>query len=161
MLTEGGIPGGNCEATGDYSGAPVDFALGPEAGADYLGLSLTVFITQLPPLDKDAYGQIGGGIANGVELIFKRGDYERGLNPLGPIKHNKDFIIAGARFEDTELDGGTKFTVFEFDFLKDFGAGQVLHGASGERFVMRLNDDFTGLDTHCFAVNGRRRQIYL
>jgi hypothetical protein len=161
MLTEGGVPEGNCEATGNYLAAPVDFAIGPELGVDYLSLSMKIFLTQLPPLDKDSYGQIVGGIANGVEIVFKRGDYERVLNPDGPIKDNTGYVIAGGRFIDTELDGGTKLTFFEFDFLKDFGSGLILHGVSHEQIVLRLNDDFTDLDIHCFAINGRRRQIYL
>jgi hypothetical protein len=160
MLTDDGTPGGNCEANGDYSVVNQDFLVGPAEGVDYLSLSLSVYLTVAPPLDKDYYGQIVPGLTNGLDIIFKRGSYEVVLNPRGPIKAHKDYVIAGAKFTDTDLNGGSTLGVFEFDFLKDFGAGQILHGASQEKLVVRLRDDLSTLDVHCFAINGRQRQIH-
>lgn len=159
MLTDDGTPTGSCDATGDYSVTPQDFSIGPNEGVEYLSLSLSVYLTVAPPLDKNYYGQIVGGLGNGVEILFKRGGYERVLNPRGLIKTHTDYVVAGARFTDTDLNGGSTLSIFEFDFLKDFGSGLVLHGVSGEKLVMRLNDDFSTQHTHCFAINGRQRQV--
>jgi hypothetical protein len=164
FLTTNGEPDGPVEANGDYSSGAQDFYIAPPEGAIYETLALSVYVTcpLTPGPGKLDYGEIANGLDNGIQFIFKSGTYENVLNPGGYLfKNLGDLVMAGARKENTELNGAAQVLyVFRFEFLRDYARSLPLHGALNESFRVRLNDDFTDLDMHRFSVNGVRRALY-
>lgn len=160
MLTEDGTPTGNCSMTGDYSVTPKDFYIQPEEGIVFLVLGLKVNLTLKPAPDKNDYGEIVGGITNGIELLYQRGVYERQILPLGPVKNNGGWILANAIRENPMLDGSAEINVFAFNHLETFGQALPLWGNQNDRLIARLNDDFSMQTVHCMTINGIRRAIY-
>jgi len=160
FLTEDGTPTGNYNMTGDYSVTPKDFFIQPAVGLVYQLLGLKVFMTLKPIPSKNYYGEIVGGLTNGVSLIYQRGAYEKELLPLGPAKNNADWVIANATRINPMLDGAAELNVFEFDFRQLFSLSQPLFGEQNDRFIARLNDDFTMQTTHMIMVNGLSQALH-
>jgi hypothetical protein len=163
FLTTNGEPDGTRDATGNYLSAPQDFFISPPEGAIYETLALNVYLTAAltPAPNKGHYGEVGAALANGIEFIFKRGENEQVLNPGGPFKCLADLVFAGARLQNTGLNGAAQsLYVFRFEFLEDYARSLPLHGSRNESFRVRLNDNLTGLDTHIFSVNGVRKALH-
>jgi hypothetical protein len=164
FLTTDGEPDGPSDATGDYSSTALDFYIAPPDGAIYETLALNIYVTcpLTPGPGKSDYGEISSGLTNGVQFVFKKGTYENVLNPGGnAFKNLGDLVLAGARMTNTQLNGAAQVLyAFRFEFLQDFARSLPLHGAGDESFRVRLNDDFTSLDLHCFSVNGIRRALH-
>lgn len=159
MLTDDGTPTGNCNITGDHSSSPADFYIQPPLGVIYYAMGLKINYTLPPSPDRLDYGQINNGLENGIQFVFKRGEAEFVVNPSGPIKNNQDLIMAGGVLQPTGLNGAMLLYVLSFDYLKDFGIAQPMHGDRDERFIVRVNDDFSGQSVQCVLVNGVRFAI--
>lgn len=159
MLTDDGTKTGDCNITGDYSVTPQDFYIQPPPGVIYFLHGLKVNYTLPPSPDREDYGEINDGLTNGLQFIRKRGLTETILNPRGPIKNNQDLVIAGGVLQPTGLNGSILLYVMSFDYHKDFGQPEPIHGDREESYIVRANDDFNGQNVHCVLVEGVRFAI--
>jgi hypothetical protein len=158
MATEDGMPGSNCDMLGNYAAEPKDFWIQAPEGQIYFGMLAALFLTLTNVRDKNQYGEILLGLTNGVLFIYERGGIETVLNPKGPIKTNAELVTSGWMPLFSELNGNNDLFVFEFFFKDHFGAPQTLYGNVEDKFIVRLNDDFSTLTTHCFAISGLRQE---
>ncbi len=159
MLTEDGEPGSLCDIIADYSAAPKDFWVGAPQGVVYEVVGVTLCLTVENARDKNYYGEVNGGLTNGVQFVFKRGTEETILNPHGSVKSNRDLVVAGWRSYNTEFNGNQDLFTFDFRFRDRFGVPLFLYGDAEDKFIVRVQDNFTSQDTHCFSISGIRHAV--
>lgn len=159
MLTEDGQPESLCDIKADYSAEPKDFWAGPPPGFAYEALVVSLNLTVENSRNKGDYGEIGGGLTNGIQFIFQRKAVETVLNPNGPVKTNRGVVIAGWRALNTEFNGNSDLFTFDFRFLDRFGVPLFMYGAAEDRFIVRVQDNFLTQDTHCFSISGIRHVV--
>lgn len=145
---------GTKNAVGDYSSTPTDFKIQPAANQMFILHRMLVFIKDTTGIDADAYGN-GIVLTNGINIKYSHAagvvvDMVDGI----PITVNGDW---GRLCYDVELKAwgaGNEILVVRWTFDKA-GEPLVLNGADGDRFVVSLNDDFSGLLAHYFMVQGQ------
>lgn len=141
--------GGSHEAVVDGSVTPVEFTFTPPGDAPVLLSRMIVLLGDTGSLDTDAYGN-GVALATGIEVEAG------GLDLLAgePIKANLDW--AGYCHDIVFHDFGGSTTRY-FTVRWTFSAsGKQVRLDPGEEFVVRINDDLTGLAYHRFMVQGHQ-----
>ncbi|MFA5127305.1 MAG: hypothetical protein WC465_04920 [Patescibacteria group bacterium] len=141
--------------TGNYSVTPKDISYIVPRGTLEVN-SLLVTITDATSFNQADYGAIAGGLTNGIKffIVLAGTTTEIPLFAGHVFKHNYDFL---AIFHDTLLTsfaGGAQTLALESDLKKVFGIPLVLQ--TGDRIIVRLNDDLTGLISHTFVLGCER-----
>lgn len=146
---------GTKNANGDYSLVEGIFRIDPPAGQVYHIRRMLVEVHDSAIANADDYGNIAGGLTNGVNLEIRDGsgtlhDFMDGI----PVVRNSDwghFCYDGTRRPST--GGGAETLNIRWSFDK---AGQEvrLDGNLGEFLCVDLNDDLQGLIEHRFMVQG-------
>ena len=149
---------GTTNANGDYSSALDEFYIEPASDETYLIARIIISVEDTAGMTAEEYGNLGSALTNGVEIQERDGtgvvtDFTDGV----PIKANFQW---GALCYDVDIKSwGTTPTnellVARYSFNK-FGDGVTVTGELGERLTVRLNDDFTGLISHRFMVQGEK-----
>ena len=154
VLTDDGLPTGNFLATGDYSVTPQDFFFQAPLNSYVEIQHLRIIVSDVGPPGRNEYGNLGVPLANGIRAFFdplNALEYE--VTPgLRPILANQDF----ERFA-TGLDI-ISYTGDDSRAYDIFLPGSVKLGG-GDKFILRLNDNFTGLVDHQFAILGTERGL--
>lgn len=155
VLTDDGLPTGNFLATGDYSVTPQDFFFQAPLGS-YVIINRIRFIVSdsgAPP-GRNEYGNLGVALANGIRAFFDPVDEpEYEVTPgLRAIVANQDFERFATGLDVINYTGNDSRA---YDIF--LPGGIRLDG--GDKFILRLNDSFTGLVAHQFALLGTERGI--
>lgn len=142
---------GTTNAIGDYDTTPTKFMFKPNRTCAIY--RVIVAITDAAARNGDRYGDLAGGLPNGVRL------YVEGANGIEyeltgfPVKTNSDWK---AHCHDMELPGttgGNDTITVRWTFAKH-GAPVRLEGGRGQFISVSLTDDMTGLIAHTFLFEG-------
>lgn len=151
FLTSVGDGTGTYNLIGDYSAAPTDFFY--QATSRFEIYTLAVTISDASKFNQEFYGGIAAGLTNGIRFYFK---YPSGVEvPIiisSPVKANYQWIEVASRANLTSFDGTAQTFQIMIGVHELFGKPFTL--AAGERVLVRLNDNFTGLVGHTFRLHG-------
>ena len=151
-LAGDGLISGTYNAIGNYA-TPTDFYYLTSTIYDIH--SILIAITDLTTFNYNDYGGIPiGTVLNGVKMFV----YNAALNLEIPLLSGKAIKYNYEWFELTANTGLTSFSgtpqtlrvVFEMD--GDYGMNFRLN--PGDKFIVRLQDNFTGLIGHTFGLRG-------
>jgi len=142
---------GTKNANGDYSSAADEFFFQPDQECDIH--RLIFHMTDTTGIQQEEYGNIGGALTNGYNIVV-RDDSDATILSLTdniPIKTNGDI---GRYCYDVELKSwgaGNEAIQGRWTFTK---AGAPLRLPQNYKFSITLNDTLTGLLEHYFMIQG-------
>ena len=153
MLDVDGDGTGNTQANGNYSVTPEIFYIQPAAGEILRISRMIISYTDAGGMTNNEYGNIGAALTNGV--IVRKQNNSGTLNLITgtlPVKINSDWGAHCYDFKVLQYGAGNDLALARWTF-KESGAPIRLVGDNNERLEVLLNDNFTGLETHCFKVD--------
>jgi hypothetical protein len=156
LLDTVGDGSGTKAATGDYSVTPAFFRIKPGPTESFSIERMIVSIEDTAGFAAADYGNIAGGLANGV-VVYVENDRDgivyRLTDISRPIVNNAGWGYCCYDANLVTWGPGNEFLLVRWTFARS-GAPVVLRGSLGERLVVALNDDCTGLVEHNFLVQG-------
>lgn len=146
---------GSIDATGDYSSVAQEFKITPADDEVYCISRLIVHVKDTQGIDADSYGN-NITLTNGITIktVDSGGDNEIFVGSSSPIMVNADWGKYCYDVNVLTFGAGNETCVVRWTFSKYGGHGCWLHGFQSESFVITLNDNFTGLLSHGFVVEG-------
>lgn len=151
FMSTNGDGTGDVDAIGDFSGAPVDFFIRPAINETLILNQLIVHIEDTGTIDAGFYGN-GIVLTNGIEILFTAGsEILFDVTESFRIFTNGDWARYAFSEQITEFGTGTNFVHVLFTF-----AGLTIKPRifQDRELRIRLNDDFSGLVSHSFNVQG-------
>lgn len=139
-------------AIGDYSSLAKDFFITPPSKTAYLIHSLTVTLEASNALTPSGYGATAA-LTNGVNLILARPAEQSFLDGILIKNHYQWLGVSAHQHADSSSIGGSSSPHFFIARLK-FDEPILLSGKYAQQLIVRLNDDFSGLDSHRFFAEG-------
>lgn len=148
---------GSKSATGDYSSTADEMYLTPPAGYTYFVHRIIVSARDTNGMAAEEYGNLGSALSNGIEL-----KHVRGLSGNVVVNNITDDvpILTNAGWAERCYDAdiktwgnGVETLVVRWTFT-NAGKPIQLKGNSHDRLVVYLNDNFSGLLSHRFLVEG-------
>lgn len=154
FMTASGDGQGAYNLNGNYSASPTDFYY--QATSTYYVQTLLISISDSTKFLQNDYGGMASGIVtNGVKLFIKpNGLTEIPLLSSVAFKYNYEWLQVTPHTILTQFDGLPQTLSINFDIVADYGMPITMN--IGDRFIIRLNDDFTGLIDHTFGLRGRK-----
>jgi len=143
----------NVSMTGDYSTVPKEFVLKPPTGRIYVVSRILLSVRDTGMLDAVKYGN-NIMLANGIDFVrrFKDGS-EVSLTPV-PIKTNAEWSSFCEHSTIQSYGNGDEYLSVSCSF--DEQGGPIwLRDEFDERLVLKLSDDFDGLNGHTLMAQGR------
>lgn len=139
-------------ANGDYSVTPGSFRLICPADSQIVIERMMIGIVDGTISDSEDYGQIVGGLTNGVRIYVRDtdGDLIEELTPI-PAKSNGDWGLICKDADPLNYGNGDDYLPIRWTFAKS-GKPVVLN--PGWYLEAYLNDDLTGLIRHLFLPQG-------
>ena len=152
-LDTNGDGSGTSNANGDYSGAEEVFYIQPPAGVTFYLSAVNISIEDTNDFDGGMYGS-NIVLTNGISMrIVNDAGRNNDLMDNYTVKTNGNW---GSLCHDINYESfgtGSNLLGVRWSF-KDFGQFIQLDGDKGGRLEVVLHDDFTGLVSHHFFVNG-------
>lgn len=140
---------------GNYSAGPgVDFYFQVPAGFTYEIAQILITISCGGGLGQSDYGNIAGGLTNGVKLIQKKNGVETQLIGGLTVKKNYEFVAATNNVLITSFSGGSQTIQFSFDSFKDLDSYIELNGNTNDQIIFRVQDNFTSLVNQKVTIRG-------
>ena len=158
FLDTNGDESGTTDALGDHSGAADDYFIAPPSDKVYELSRLIIFIQSTGVIATNKYGD-QTALTNGIKVIIESGGVETLLNKVA-VKTHDDW--AGICFNSEALNYGNvagKSVAIRWSFFKA-ERNIYLNGANSDKFIFRLNDDFSvSLVHHRFYMQGVKHTI--
>lgn len=142
---------GTTNAIGNYSGAATDFKLVYGGNQITLTRFSVLIVDSSDDFKENQYGGIAA-LTNGITVRLKSGGLPeaRLFRPSVAIKNTAGWISVMSEYRSASFpDAKRPMLGFTFDFTN-----RLLLNTAGDYFLVRLNDNFTGLDWHIFSVFG-------
>jgi hypothetical protein len=158
-LDTAGDGSGTKEVLGDYSVTPDDIYIEPPDTWNYYISRMIVTVVDGTLNNADLYGGLGGALSNGISVLKTSGattlsDYTDGL----PVKTNGNWAtLCHDVTVHTGFANGNDYQTIRWTLARSGGI-VMLRSAFSERLVVRVNDDFSGLVSHLFMVQGYQRR---
>jgi hypothetical protein len=149
FLTQSGDGKGESNAIGNYS-TSTDFFY--QAPARFMVYSFFVCIADATAINQIDYGAITNGLTNGITFWVNIAGVEIPLFSGTVIKTNQTWMNLTHDAQLTRFPGTPQSFVPNFNLVRDFGMPLMLN--TGDRFIARLHDNFSGLVDHTFALRG-------
>ena len=152
FLTDLGTGLGNNNLIGNYT---VSTEFHYQATHRYEIHSFIATISDNANFAQTDYGGISGGLINGLSFWYRavNGTELRLFTP-DAIKQNYDWFSITEHAELTTFSGPSQTLVLDFRVSESFGVPLTIF--PGERIILRLQDNFTGLTRHTFQLRGTR-----
>ena len=153
FLTANGDGTGAVNLNGNYT-SPTDFWY--EATARYEIYSLLISISDNANFNQTDYGAITAGLTNGVKLLIRLEDDITEIPILNtgafPVKTNAQWLSLTADTSLTSFAGLAQSLTVNFDLIDHYGKPFTV--TTGQKIIVRLNDNFSGLTNHTFGLRG-------
>ena len=153
FLTAAGDGTGAKNLNGNYA-TPTDFFY--MADSRYEIYSLIIAISDATTFNQTDYGGIAiGTITNGVQLFL--GFASGGEVPIlisTPLKFNYEWYEVASEARLTTFSGTPQTLHIVVDLPRLFGRPLTMD--PGDKVIVRLNDNFTGLVSHTFRLHGTK-----
>ena len=154
-LSDTGLPGGNLNINGDGSSTPIDYYVEALAGERLLVARAIIHILAATDIDAREYGDIGGGLANGIDLFIRRSGISIKVSNDLPIKINEDW--GRWDFDSVPIKVGptNKTPVWQsrWTFTR-YGSPWGIVLEEGDRIGIRLNDNLGTLTEQTVIIQG-------
>jgi len=150
FLTVAGNGTGAYNHNGDYSTTAAEVFY--QAPAKYVIHTVFATIADASAMNQVDYGAIAGGLTNGVTLWIMKQGVEIPLLGGLVIKNNQQWLNVTPDALLTNFPGVPQSFIPVFRLTEGYGSPLVLN--PGERFIVKLHDDFTGLVDHTFTLRG-------
>jgi len=154
FLTDTGDGLGTLSYIGDYSTVAKDIYY--EADSEFRIRTIHANITDDDKVLQETYGSLPS-LTNGVKFFIKPSFLGTPIPLVSgyAVHNNYEWSIISSTvdiiaYEDTLK--ATRTLNISFDLIRDYGVPLVL--LPGDQFIVRLNDDFTGLVNHTFHIRG-------
>jgi hypothetical protein len=156
FLDTNGDGTGTNDAVGDYSEVAQEFYIECPADESFFIARMIVAVGDTTVMQAQEYGNLGSALGVGVAIDYRddAGVVFQTLTNGFPIKTNAGW---GQMCYDADVKAwgaGNELLLVRWTFERH-GHGVDLD--PGHKFVVTLNDDFEGLLSHTFAVEGTRR----
>ena len=154
FLDSNGDGSGTHNLNGNYSGGATEFWIECPASADaqYEISRLIVNIEDTAGMSAQEYGNLGAALTNGVKLEHRYVDDTVRLNLTpDPVQANADWSAYCYDAQVLSWGPGDEMLAVRWTFSK---SGDFLVLEHGEKLVVILEDDLTGLISHRFLVQG-------
>ena len=129
----------------DGSGTPIDF-IAASSALSFLERSFIALKDGTGDFVSTNFGSISGGLTNGVDVIIESDGVEY---LLANWKTNYDIALSMYDFMSPFKDGAY---IGRWTFSKDTGQPYAMR--PGDKFIIRINDNLTGLDLFQFQLKG-------
>jgi len=155
FLDTNGDGTGTKDAQGNYSGGATDFFIQPPIGEIYDLDRVIIQIEDSGSLDAGSYGN-GISLSNGITVTKQDSagnvliDLLDGVN----VFTNGDWARYNYDLASTDFGSGANYLHIRWSFNKT-GSGIILQNQ--EKFVITLNDNFSGLNGHYFMMQGNKK----
>jgi hypothetical protein len=152
FFTSGGDGTGNKNLNGNYI-TPTDFFY--EANTRFEIYQFLITVSDNASFNQLDYGGIVGGLINGISFLleFSFGG-EVPILTAEPIKYNYEWYEVATDVKLTTFAGLSQTLQVIVDLPRSFGRPLTLD--PGDKVIVRLNDNFTGLVSHTFRLHGTK-----
>ena len=151
FLTTAGNGTGVYNHSVNYSAAPTDIFY--IATSQYDVATFLIVISDNANFNQADYGAIAGGLTNGVKVFIQpAGQAEIPLLSGIAFKHNYEWLAITEHTNLSSFAGLAQTLTVAFDITFDYG--KPINMNVGDKFIVRLNDDFSGLVSHTFGLRG-------
>lgn len=145
---------GTKNANGDYSSAEEIFYIQPPANQRYELHRIIITLEDTSGFSAQEYGNLGAALTNGIEIKSRNNDVVTCDITAGiPIKTNAQWAALAFDVDLKSWGAGNELLTARLTFEKA-GEPIVICGNIGGRLEVSLNDDFSGLITQYFMVQG-------
>jgi hypothetical protein len=145
---------GDTNIIGDYSGAPVDFYIQPAINEIFVITHYTLILCADDSVRLDQYGSLLA-LPNGIQVVIQTLGIPIPIFTL--IKTNRTlFHLCDKGPHTTRLLGGENLLHINLDFSGNLSKNNKLFGSLNDKFIFRVNDNFTGLCEHTLVAYGYR-----
>jgi len=143
---------GTKDAIGNYSGSVTRFLIKPGVGEKFIISRMLGQIVDSGSFDSGSYGN-GITLTNGITAGYRKNGVEIDLLDGQVVKTNVDW--AGVCYDVTHSNfgAGNEYLNFRWTFSKS-GTWIELNGNNGDELWVGLHDNFTGLISQFFTVQG-------
>lgn len=146
--TDSGDPGHE-NAILDFSSAPQLYEFLAFQSADAYIRQIHITIVTSLSMDTSGYGDIAGGVTNGIVIaFFQKGEF-RIVSPA--LKSNEEIQIV---FNEVLDAPALKFGEKIYTATLTLDTPLIMLGGSTDFLAIQVNDDFTGLLEHRFVASG-------
>ena len=143
--------GGSATANGNYSVTPDDFFVEvPTNETKLICTRMIVYIEDAGTSKAETYGALTA-LTNGIEVILSRGVIETDLSDGVHVKSNAQWGRLCYDVDVKNWGNGNEAVVVRWTFSK---SGTDLALAPGDKLIIRLSDNLTGLIDHTFLIQG-------
>jgi len=152
FLTTNGDGTGSINATLNHSATPADYYYLVPGRYDIY--SLLIAVSDDATFNQSDYGGIVSGLTNGIKMFV----YNASMNAEIPllsgvaIKKNFEWFQLTTNTGLTQFSGTPQTLRINFDIRQDYGMPICL--STGDKFIVRLNDNFTSLVGQTFGLRG-------
>ena len=143
-------------ANGDYSETPALFKVTPAANEHVFLRGMIGHLIDTVFLSSSTYGKMET-LTNGINFYYMRDSVQIVLTPQ-KVKSNDMWMQYAYDYNHQNYGVGNDSFFFNWSFLVN-GRPLELRGDHGDELVIELNDNFDGLDIHCFNVFGLVKNI--
>jgi hypothetical protein len=159
-LSADGTGLGQTNFNGDYSATPMIAHITPDPGTTLRLYRMIVNVTDSNGMTQNEYGDLKDSLTNGIQVQVKDDsgvitDLTGGI----PIKTNGAWGNFSYDVNVINWGAGPESLLVRWSFFLS-GTPIRLDGEHNERFEVILNDDFTGLTTQSFVVQGYYEQRF-
>ena len=151
FLTTAGNGTGVYNHNVNYAATPTDIFY--TATAVYDIYTFLVVISDNANFNQTDYGAIAGGLTNGVKVFIQpAGQAEIPLLSGVAFKQNYEWLGITEHTQISSFAGLSQTLTIGFDINIDYG--KPINMNVGDKFIVRLNDDFSTLVSHTFGLRG-------
>jgi len=151
LMTAAGDGTGTSNFIGNYSVTPIDLYY--QATKTFELFSLQFNISDGGAFAQTDYGNITA-LTNGLKFFFKpAGLPEVPLFGSVVVHNNLELVQLASRFDLVQWSGTPQTFIAHVHTIEQYGCPLQL--AIGDRVIIRLNDNFTGLINQVFTIGGK------
>ena len=114
--------------------------------------TVIIQVSDVGIFEQDRYGAMASALTNGLRFFIDLGGFIVPLLGGAAIKTNNDFFALTHHSRLTDFGGVAQTIVSEFMLADDYGG--YLQMTEGQRFILLLQDNFTGLSGHKIELRG-------
>lgn len=152
FLTSDGLSSGSVSLAVNGSVTPVDFWISSPIPKSILKIQgLSVLVSDAGNPASTDYGNIAGGLINGLQLFFETNGFKIPVET--PLKQNLDLMARSQSFEVVQFAGSVRVIIFR-DLLSFYSGGFQVNTRLNEKFGVTVNDNLSGLAVHRMAIKG-------
>jgi len=155
FLTSAGDGTGTNNLIGNYSSVSTDFYYQPPLTNKFYVETVQIQLSDNASFNQTDYGAIAGGLTNGITLWLSKNGTETPLQSGFVIKHNNDWLATTPYSTLTTFAGSSQTLIIQFKLRQDYGVPLLLDGAQSDKFILRLNDNFSTLVAHRCIIRGQ------